>query len=256
MSLIICMECGKEYSDKASACPNCGCPTDENISDINSGYDSTDNSGYRYSETDTNMDNSKSFASAMQDLGNSAINNWNNRNRATSKISAVKIDEEHRKFQINGTIPKNGKKTSAIGKSLRGVMAVSTLGMSIATEKVLGLGGNSVGDNKWFDFDQLLSYELLEDDSIVTSGGVGQALVAGAVFGGFGAVAGGITGKRTQKKKIDSLTVKVTINDFNTPCIFIPIVSKPIKYNSREYQVAITEAQRILSALDVITHNK
>lgn len=27
MSLIICSECGKEYSDKANACPNCGCPT-------------------------------------------------------------------------------------------------------------------------------------------------------------------------------------------------------------------------------------
>lgn len=27
MALIICEECGKEYSDKAGACPNCGCPT-------------------------------------------------------------------------------------------------------------------------------------------------------------------------------------------------------------------------------------
>lgn len=27
MSLIICEECGKEFSDKASSCPNCGCPT-------------------------------------------------------------------------------------------------------------------------------------------------------------------------------------------------------------------------------------
>ena len=27
MALIVCSECGKEYSDKASACPNCGCPT-------------------------------------------------------------------------------------------------------------------------------------------------------------------------------------------------------------------------------------
>lgn len=26
MSLITCTECGKEFSDKASACPNCGCP--------------------------------------------------------------------------------------------------------------------------------------------------------------------------------------------------------------------------------------
>lgn len=29
MSLVICSECGKEFSDKAAACPNCGCPTQE-----------------------------------------------------------------------------------------------------------------------------------------------------------------------------------------------------------------------------------
>src|SRR5574344_1019676 len=27
MAFIICEECGKEFSDKAAACPNCGCPT-------------------------------------------------------------------------------------------------------------------------------------------------------------------------------------------------------------------------------------
>ena len=26
MALIICPECGKQISDKAAACPNCGCP--------------------------------------------------------------------------------------------------------------------------------------------------------------------------------------------------------------------------------------
>lgn len=29
MAMIKCPECGKEYSDKAAACPNCGCPTEE-----------------------------------------------------------------------------------------------------------------------------------------------------------------------------------------------------------------------------------
>ena len=28
MALIKCTECGKEFSDKAAACPNCGCPTE------------------------------------------------------------------------------------------------------------------------------------------------------------------------------------------------------------------------------------
>lgn len=31
MALITCSECGKEFSDKAVACPNCGCPTEEAI---------------------------------------------------------------------------------------------------------------------------------------------------------------------------------------------------------------------------------
>ena len=28
MALIICQDCSKEFSDKATACPNCGCPMD------------------------------------------------------------------------------------------------------------------------------------------------------------------------------------------------------------------------------------
>lgn len=31
MSLIICSECGKEFSDKANACPVCGCPTEYSL---------------------------------------------------------------------------------------------------------------------------------------------------------------------------------------------------------------------------------
>lgn len=31
MALIGCKECGKEYSDKADSCPQCGCPTRYNI---------------------------------------------------------------------------------------------------------------------------------------------------------------------------------------------------------------------------------
>jgi len=31
MSLIICKECTKEYSDKSNSCPNCGCPTSYNF---------------------------------------------------------------------------------------------------------------------------------------------------------------------------------------------------------------------------------
>lgn len=35
MALIICTECGKQFSDKAAACPNCGCPTEYVIQSLN-----------------------------------------------------------------------------------------------------------------------------------------------------------------------------------------------------------------------------
>ena len=34
MALIKCAECGKEFSDKAKACPNCACPLDEKTTKI------------------------------------------------------------------------------------------------------------------------------------------------------------------------------------------------------------------------------
>ncbi|EMF7387759.1 hypothetical protein ACEV85_02770 [Vibrio parahaemolyticus] len=38
MALITCNECGKEFSDKAPSCPNCGCPTHP----CNQGNEATD----------------------------------------------------------------------------------------------------------------------------------------------------------------------------------------------------------------------
>jgi hypothetical protein len=37
MALITCPECGKEFSDKAASCPNCGCPTEEIVERESSG---------------------------------------------------------------------------------------------------------------------------------------------------------------------------------------------------------------------------
>ena len=59
-----------------------------------------------------------------------------------------------------------------------------------------------------------------------------------------------------QKKKIESLYIKATVNNFSSPCIMIPLITKSTKTNSKEYQTAFNLAHQILSAFDVITHNK
>lgn len=65
------------------------------------------------------------------------------------------------------------------------------MGMSLAAEKLIGGNKQKVGSKEWLDFSDLLNYDLLEDESLVTSGGVGQALIGGALFGGAGAIAAG-----------------------------------------------------------------
>ena len=248
MALITCPECGKQISDKAKTCPNCGCP----VSDMN-----TENA----EDQSTPEVNANNVAGKMMNMVQSGIQTAleNNKNaiHVTKTVGPVQIDEPHHKFRINGSVPVNGKK-DGLGKSMfKGVMAVGTFGMSVAAEKIVG-GGNKqkVGNKEWLDFSDLISYDLLEDDSLVTSGGVGQALIGGALFGGFGAVAGGITGKKVQKKKVESMIIKVTVNNFGSPCIMIPLITKSTKTNSKEYQTAFNEAHNILAALDVITHNK
>ena len=98
MALIKCPECGKEFSDKASACPNCGCPTSE----INTSSNSNNSSEDELSSIWSTIPSKSSFTPVKPHI--------------TSKVSAVKIDENNRMFQINGTIPTNGKKTGIIGK--------------------------------------------------------------------------------------------------------------------------------------------
>lgn len=252
MALIKCSECEKDVSDKASFCPNCGCPVEANIEPEQTLIAPTETMD---SQAKTESASSKAW-NMLQTGIQATIENNRNAIKATKTIGPVQIDENHRMFRINGAVPVNGKKDGFTKTMFKGAMAVGTLGMSVAAEKLVGGGKKRVGNKEWLEYSDLIGYDLLEDDSLVTSGGVGQALVSGALFGGFGAVAGAITGKRVQKKKIESLIIKVTVNNFGFPCIMIPLITRPTKTNSKEYQTAFNLAHRILSTLDVITHNK
>ncbi|CAG5956729.1 LIM domain protein [Streptococcus pneumoniae] len=51
------------------------------------------------------------------------------------------------------------------------------------------------------------------------------------------------------------MTIRITSNDFTKPVVFIDLIKKPVKNTSKEYKEAIENAQKIIGALDVITHN-
>ena len=67
MALITCTECGKEFSEKAPACPNCGCPTEEILKELSIDNES-EKIEYENDETLTNLALKKGIIQSPDDL--------------------------------------------------------------------------------------------------------------------------------------------------------------------------------------------
>ncbi|TQW48753.1 helix-turn-helix transcriptional regulator [Clostridioides difficile] len=103
--------------------------------------------------------------------------------------------------------------------------------------------------------DEIMQFELLEDGESIASGGLGRAVVGGALFGATGAIVGGITGKKTTRKVVDTFKIKITFNNINNPLEYVNLINAKTKTNSSIYQNACNEAQEILSVLSIIIKN-
>ncbi len=108
-----------------------------------------------------------------------------------------------------------------------------------------------------YNCDDIIEYELLEDGISVTSGGLGRAAAGGILFGGVGAIVGGVTGKKKTRAKIENFRIKLTLNNFQNPTVYIDLLNKKkIKTNSNRYKEIYEKAQEILSTLSVLQNNK
>ena len=103
-----------------------------------------------------------------------------------------------------------------------------------------------------YSIDETVDYELIEDSEVITKGGLGRAVVGGALFGIGGAIIGGATGKRTGKTVVDSMKLRITVNNkYNT---FIDLdffqMAKGIKKDSSSYKFSSEKASSIMSLID------
>jgi len=108
---------------------------------------------------------------------------------------------------------------------------------------------------KIYSFDDIIEYELLEDDETITKGGLGRAVAGGILFGGVGAIVGGVTGGRKTKTVINSLKIKITINDLANPTVYVTLINQKTKSDSIIYKTNYNAAQEILSTLSLIHKN-
>lgn len=106
-----------------------------------------------------------------------------------------------------------------------------------------------------YTFTQLNSYELLENGSAITSGGlgIGRAIVGGVLLGGVGAVLGGVTKKRKQTNYVESLKIFVTFKNTKKTSTTIDYIKKK-QEKDKKYEKILLNAQETLSGFDFITN--
>lgn len=102
-------------------------------------------------------------------------------------------------------------------------------------------------------YSDILDFELLEDgETLTTKNGVGRAIVGGVLFGGVGAIVGGVTGKNKNKNMCNSLKLKITLNDLEEPNIYVDYLTSPTKKDGWVYKTVAESAQNAVSVLSII----
>ncbi len=106
-----------------------------------------------------------------------------------------------------------------------------------------------------YKYSDIIEYELIEDGESITKGGLGRAVAGGLVFGGVGAIVGGVTGGKKTKTLVNNLQIKITIKDINRPVVYVNLITMSVKSSSFLYKYAQDNARKILSTLSVILDN-
>ncbi|SFN71719.1 SHOCT domain-containing protein [Proteiniclasticum ruminis] len=106
-------------------------------------------------------------------------------------------------------------------------------------------------DTNLYNYGQLLNFELLEDGETITKGGLGRAVAGGLLFGGVGAVVGGVTGGKKTKGVCNSLQIKITLRNSPRQTVYLPFITTSTKTSSFIYKTMYKSAQDTLSALQL-----
>lgn len=106
-----------------------------------------------------------------------------------------------------------------------------------------------------YNYSDIIDFELLEDEESITKGGLGRAVAGGVLFGGVGAVVGGVTGHKKHKSVCNNLKIKITVNNINKPTVYINLINTATKKDSFTYKASYNAAQEVLSTLQLICNN-
>lgn len=168
-------------------------------------------------------------------------------------IGQVAIDHANRFFLVRNAASYVRPAPRKVSKA-RIRAAVMSMGLS---EVVAAVNSSTKASDKIFSFDELVGYELLEDDSVVSAGTTATVASArSSLFGtrAYGASASAQVGM--QKKVVEHLVLRIDTDDVEYPCVMITYISKPTVVSSNNYRFAFSQAQQTMSALGAILRQR
>lgn len=104
-----------------------------------------------------------------------------------------------------------------------------------------------------FQYDQIISFDLIENGNSIISGGTGSAIAGGLLFGEVGAVVGGVTANRKTAELCTLLKIKITFRNCQRQSIDITFIENKngLPKNSYEYRTKYELAEGMITALQV-----
>lgn len=120
--------------------------------------------------------------------------------------------------------------------------------------KIRYVSGN---ENYTFGYEDVLSAELLIDDSAIETkksltGTVGGSIVGGIIGGGVGAVIGGLSSKGTSVSKVKSIKVHTLLREGSTKSFDIVCLNMECKKGDATYNEAFARAQRVMDIYKIV----
>lgn len=221
----------------------------------------------------TNCYNLAGGSKALKELNNMSVDDIRKRIDENKKIKEIeqareqakKEKEEEEKQLIikqNNEIHERFKPT----RQIRNNLFIDDTNKLFAIQNKIS--GKIKLDTPIFRFSELKDYEILEDNQTVSKTnietkkhGLGRAVVGGLMFGGAGAVVGGLTGKTKGKSTTISeeycnkMQVKITTTDIKNPILYITLISFNTQRNSAIYKTALKEVNQISEMLESIKND-
>lgn len=123
---------------------------------------------------------------------------------------------------------------------------INTSFILVSESGFIALKSLEMKELKILNIQDITGFEVITDGKPVAN--IGGAVAGGLLFGGVGAIIGGMQ----QKEKITKMSFMFKINDFNNPSIEIPIIALSVKKGSFEHQQIEQKLRDLTNTLEVV----